>query len=124
MTNAVKKVLIIEDDAWLAEHYARRLEKLGYQIRQTDNGIEGIEIIDNFRPDVIILDILLPGPNGLVLLHELQSHSDLAVIPVIVCSSIGAVPEEDMAIYGVREVIDKSSMDLDSLEVALGRVML
>lgn len=123
MTSTIKKVLIIEDDIWLAEHYTRRFERLGYQICRTDNGIDGIEVIDTFRPDVIILDILLPGPNGLVLLHELQSHSDLAIIPIIVCTNsplIGA----DMAVYGVREVIDKASMDLDSLEVALKKVAL
>lgn len=118
-----KRILLIDDDTWFVEQMARTVKKAGYEVALAHNGIEGIEQIDTARPDVIILDFFMPGPNGLVLLHELQSHSDLAAIPAILCTNSAAdVAPEDLVQYGVRRVLDKTTMEPADVVAAIRKV--
>lgn len=117
-------ILIVDDDEWLASHYAAGLEKAGYQPYTAANAIEAIDAIDKHHPAVIVLDIFMPGPNGIVLLQELRSHSDLADIPIIVCTnSAGDIPHGTLAPYGVRAVLDKTIMHPDDIVTAVRRVL-
>lgn len=106
------QVLLVEDEVWLGESYMKRLVAEGYEVRWCRDGYEAIGLIDEERPDVIVLDLLLPWANGLQLLHELASHADLVQIPVIICSS--ALPQgvtvEQLRHYGVRQVLDKTRL--------------
>lgn len=105
-------VLVVEDDKWLAEQYGRQLSAAGFVVRIASDGIAAMDMIDAARPDAIVLDVFLPGPNGVVLLHELQSHSDIAKIPVIVCTASAAdIPKGSLDSYGVRRVLDKTTME-------------
>jgi len=117
-------VLIIDDDQWLSAQFQRVLTRAGYIVYAVDNALDGIGAVDTHKPQVIILDIFMPGPNGIVLLHELRSHSDLAQIPVIVCSnSASDVPHGDLTAYGVRTVLDKTTMQPDDIVAAVMRVL-
>ena len=106
------RVLLVEDEVWLGESYMKRLMAEGYEAAWCRDGYAAIEAIDEARPDVVVLDLLLPWANGLQLLHELASHTDLVTIPVIICSS--ALPEnvsvDQLRHYGVRQVLDKTSL--------------
>ena len=118
-------VLLIEDDVWLAELYMRTLKGAGCTVRHATDGVAGIRAMDESIPDVVILDIFLPGPNGLVLLHEMQSYSDLSTLPVIVCTnSTAAFPSRALAAYGVKGILDKSEMQPSDLVAAVRRVLL
>ena len=118
-------ILIIEDDDWFAQQQARVLERTGYTTRRASNGLDGIDAIDAHKPSVIILDIFLPGPNALVLLHELQSHADLAKIPIIVCTnSTDQLMVGSLAAYGITQVIDKTGMLPEDLVAAVKRELL
>jgi CheY-like chemotaxis protein len=118
-------ILIVEDDEWLAEQYARTLHGEGMRTESVSHALAAIDSIDVAKPDVIVLDVLLAGPNAFVLLHELQSHADLAVIPVILCTnSADQLSEEDVAAYGVRQVLDKATMMPNDLTVAVRKALL
>jgi CheY-like chemotaxis protein len=118
-------IVIVEDDVWLGEHYARVLERAGFIVHYTSSAIEAIDKIDEVKPDVIVLDILLAATTGLTLLHELQSHGDLATIPVIICTNSAAdIDLKQLRPYGVRRVLDKTIMHPDDLVVALKSVLL
>jgi len=118
------KVLIIEDDEWLAEHYARVLGKEGVRVTWAPHALAAMDTIDTIMPDVIVLDVFLPGSNAFTLLHELQSHTDLAGIPVVLCSnSADRLVLDNLKPYGVRAMLDKSAMDPDDLLVAIRRVV-
>ena len=118
------RVLVIDDDEWLAKLLARRLEHGGLTVRAALNSIEALDLIDDFHPNVIILDLLMPGPNGLVLLHELQSHDDLGRIPVVVCTtSAREVTLEQLRPYGVRLLLDKTTMQPDDIMAAVRKVL-
>ncbi len=114
------RALIVDDDEWLAKLFARRLERDGMAVQSAPNAIEALDLIDSFRPEVIILDLFMPGPNGLVLLHELQSHEDLSRIPVVVCTtSANDVTLEQLRPYGVKLLLDKVSMRPDDIAKAV-----
>lgn len=120
--NGARSVLIVEDDDWFAEQQMRTLAAASYVVRRAPHGLAAIEALDRSQPDILILDIFLPGPNGLTLLHELQSYPDLASLPVIVCSNSAAdLPQGALKAYGVRCVIDKTSMQPGDLVAAVRR---
>lgn len=122
MTKALS-ILVVEDDEWLAEQHARTLKGAGYHVEVVAHALAAMDIIDDTPPDVIILDVLLAGPNAFTLLHELQSHTDLAGIPVILCTnSAQDLAEEDIAAYGVRKVLDKATMHPDDVIAAVKKV--
>lgn len=105
------KVLIIEDDPWFSEIIETILKKNDFETKKSLHIIEAIDDIDEFMPDLIITDLLLAGSTAFNLLNELQSHSDLAKIPIIVCSNISAnLRLSDLGPYGVEALLDKSTM--------------
>lgn len=121
----IPAVLIVEDDDWLAEQHGRTLRGAGYAVDFAPHALAAMDAVDNKRPDVIVLDLLLAGPNAFTLLHELQSHSDLAGIPVILCTnSADQIASEDIEAYGVRDVLDKSTMHPDDVIAAVKKVLL
>lgn len=117
MTN----VLIVEDDPWQAEHFARQLERAGYHADVAGNALQAIDLIDGRPPEVIILDMFLPGANGMTLLHEIRSHADLAGTPVIVCSTEN-IPHDSLKPYGVVAVLDKTTMTNTDVVAAVRKV--
>lgn len=118
-------ILIVEDDPWLAEQYIRTLRAAGLRTRHVSHAFAAIDAIDDVLPDAVILDVLLPGPNAFTLLHELRSHSDLASIPVILCTtSADQLADEDMTHYGVRQVLDKVTMLPNDLVTSVKKVLL
>lgn len=120
-----RKVVVIEDDEWLAEHMARSLEAQGFESHVAHHGLEAISLIDRVQPAAIVLDVLLPGSTGFALLHELQSHADLAGIPVVLCTN--TAPEltlEQLRPYGVRRLIDKSTMRPEDIAASVRGALL
>lgn len=83
-----KKVLIVDDDLVLRQLYTDRLQTEGYKILTASNGEEGLEAVKNEKPDVIILDIMMPKMNGIDVLKNLRSQSETKDIPVIVLTAL------------------------------------
>lgn len=124
MSLEAKKICIVEDEPWFAESLARTLEAAGARTARASNAQSAIELIDTFLPDVVVLDLLLAGSTGLVLLHELRSHDDLAALPVIICSTLIDEPtSERLRAYGVQRVLDKTTMQPDNILAAVRGVL-
>lgn len=110
------KILIVEDDNWLAETHRLLLSAAGHDVKIVNHALAAIDEIDNFQPEALILDILLPVATGFSLLHEMQSYADTGQLPVIVTTSIASdLDLEDLRPYGVRRILDKSTMKPDDL---------
>ena len=117
-------VLVIEDDPWFMDVQAIRLNEAGYDVVRARHTLEAIELIDSVAPQVIIADVLLAGSTIFTLLHELQSHADTQVIPVVLCTSVAEqFMSTDLSHYGVRRVVDKTTMELDEIVVAVRSVL-
>ncbi len=118
------RVLVIDDDQWLVDEYTRTLTTAGYTVERAGNALDAMETIDRLKPNVIILDLFMPGPNGIVLLHEIKSHTDLSRIPVILISNAAADLQPDvLAPYGVLRVLDKTTMTPGDIVAAVKRVL-
>ena len=85
----MKKILIIEDDKFLRELITRKLLNEAYEVSEAVDGEEGIKKIKEGKPDLILLDLILPGIDGFEVLSQMKKESTLAPIPVIILSNLG-----------------------------------
>lgn len=119
-----QKIVIVEDDRWTASQYQRVLTREGYEAHIAQHAIAAIDVIDDVRPDVIFLDMLLAGSTGIALLNELQSHADLAKIPVVAITNVAdRLRAADLEHYGVKALLDKAVMHPDDIVAALRKVL-
>ncbi len=95
----MKKILIIEDNKDLQDIYRHSFEKDGYIVVTKDNGQDGFDAIATDLPDVILLDLMMPGVNGFEFLQKLKDIEGVS-IPVIVCSNISDIEMITKAIQG------------------------
>ena len=100
-------IFIIDDDEVMAECIARYCN--GQPTRIFSNAIEAMNAIDDEKPDLIFLDILLDGPDGFTFLNELASYDDTAKIPIVIISSLD-FSGQDLSSYGVVGIISKDTM--------------
>jgi len=88
-----KYILVVDDDPDLVETIALMLESKGCEVGKAYDGIEGEESIKERKPDLIILDIMMPRKDGYALCAELKASDDTRDIPVILLTAVGeAVP--------------------------------
>lgn len=87
MTSTPKTVLIIEDEEDAAELFAEMMRVSGFRVLKTSNSAPAIAMMSAERPDVIILDIMMPEVSGLDLLRQMRRDPKLAGIPVVVVSA-------------------------------------
>ena len=84
-----KTIIIIEDDKFLRELIVQKLLKEGYEISEAIDGEEGIKKIKEEKPDLILLDLILPGIDGFEVLSQMGEDPKLSLIPVIILSNLG-----------------------------------
>lgn len=90
----MKKVLIAEDDMFIASAYKTKLETMGVEVRIAEDGVETLATLKDFKPDVIVLDLVMPKQDGFETLKILKTHDQYKKIKVIVASNLSQ--EEDM----------------------------
>ncbi len=106
----MKKILIIEDEKVLAEMYKEKLEMEGFEVCLAFDVKEGIELVKRERPDLILLDILLPVENGVSFLKRQKEDKDISEIPVIAFSNYDDPRVKKEAIeLGVKEYLIKTN---------------
>jgi two-component system OmpR family response regulator len=82
MMNKTHKILIVEDNAEMQALIARALKKEGYRVSLGMNGKEMFRALDNEKIDLVLLDLMLPGSDGLTLCRDLRARSDIPVIMI------------------------------------------
>ena len=105
----MKKLLIVEDDKNWADILGKFAVDVGAEYRVAVSGGQAIEIIEDWQPDALILDMLLAGETAIALLNELRSYADLASLPIVVCTNID-VRMGDLRPLGVKAILNKTSM--------------
>lgn len=84
-----KKILIIEDDKFLRELIVRKVASEGFDVSEAVDGEEGVKLIKEMKPELILLDLILPGIDGFEVLGKVKEDPSLAQIPVIILSNLG-----------------------------------
>lgn len=82
---------------------------LGYEVHIFEDALAATVALDDGLPDLILLDILLKGPNGFTFLNELGSYADTAKIPIIIISSL-SLKNLDRKSYNIKTVLNKETM--------------
>lgn len=83
-----KTILIIEDEPSLQKTLASALTDAGYEILQAFDGESGLEITKQKKPDLVLLDLVLPKKHGLEVLKAIKEHNETSQIPVIVITNV------------------------------------
>ena len=105
------RILLIEDDPLIGNIIKRSLDKSGFEVRYVTNGEEGMKEIEQNPPDLILLDIILPGMNGFDLLQRVKKNPERNTIPVIVISNLGSRDDVDKGIsLGADAYLVKSNV--------------
>jgi CheY-like chemotaxis protein len=83
----MRKILIIEDDLIVRSIYRRKFEMSGYKVEVAEDGEAALKLLAEFRPDVIQVDIMLPGIDGVEVIRQIRGWRDIKDIPILVLSS-------------------------------------
>lgn len=98
------KVLLVEDDSKLAKLYKTELELLGAQVQVATDGIQGLNLAQEEKPDIILMDVILPEKIGLSVLKELKANLETKTIPVVIVSNFdqGDNPKKALKLGAVK----------------------
>lgn len=110
MNPQAKKILLVEDEKFIADLYARQLTNSGLTVTVAYDGISGFKFITTQQFDLVLLDIMLPGMNGLELLKEWKQKNPQATLPVLLLTNLGqeAVIKEGFSL-GAQGYLIKAS---------------
>ncbi len=106
------KILIAEDDPTLGSILGEKLRKWDYQVSLAKNGLETMEKLASEKPDLLLLDILMPIKNGMEVLEEMNQKGYIKEVPVIIISNSGQPVEIERAkSLGVEDYLIKTNFD-------------
>lgn len=83
------KIAIIEDDQTISQMYRMKFEADGFEVQLADNGKRGVELVESFKPDIILLDLQMPEMGGDEALAEIRKHDWGKSLPVIILTNMG-----------------------------------
>ena len=83
------KILVVEDDKFLRELITQKLAREGYDVKEAVDGEEGVVKVKEEKPDVILLDLILPGIDGFEVLAKIKEDPEVENIPVVILSNLG-----------------------------------
>ena len=106
-----KKILLVEDDTALAGVYRARLEREGFEIREVHNGEDALSVTVAFRPDLIVLDAMMPKISGFDVLDILRNTPETTNVRVIMLTALSQQKDRERAeALGVDEYLVKSQV--------------
>jgi DNA-binding response OmpR family regulator len=116
MNISKKKILLIEDDNMLAKVYKQHLSNGGYEVSVEKDGSKAIEKIKEIKPDLILLDVLLPSQSGIEILKKIKEEQDTSNCKVIILSNVSDDKTLSQVMeLGVTNYFVKSEYSLDHL---------
>lgn len=108
----MKKILVIEDDPVMAHVCQRLLTKHEFAVEVANDGAKGLERLNIFQPDLVLLDLMMPKTNGVEVLIRLRAQDAFRTLPVIVLTN-ACVPTliEQASKAGATHILDKSKFN-------------
>ncbi len=113
----LKKVLIVEDEPFLQEMYRDKFKHEGFAVIVADNGKDGLEKAIKDKPDIILLDLMMPVMDGKSMLRKLRGIPEFKTLPVIVLTNAGEVENirETQHFDNANEFLIKSNVNIDDV---------
>ena len=104
------KILLIDDSRMMLRENQRVLHKAGYEVVCADDGVSALRLARELKPDLILLDMILPKMSGPEVLHVLKSTPATADIPVVVLSALTEKNRQKLIEAGAEDYVEKSSL--------------
>lgn len=118
------KILVVEDDKFLITAYEAKLAKSGFEVKIARDGVEALEVLQTYKPDIILLDVVMPRKDGFATIAEIKQKPELASIPVIIASNLGQKEDLDKAMsLGAASYIIKSKLSMEALIAKVNEVL-
>ena len=120
-----KNILLVDDDPLIIRMYQNRLSNDGYEVRTASNGEEALIQVMKEKPDLILLDIMMPKMNGVETLKRLKAEPKTENIPVIILTNLGDNPKdiESAKRLGALDYLVKVETTLKKLLERVGQVV-
>jgi DNA-binding response OmpR family regulator len=83
------KILVVEDDKFLRELITQKLKREGHDVREAVDGEDGVRKIEEEKPEIVLLDLILPGIDGFEVLAKIKENPERKDVPVIILSNLG-----------------------------------
>lgn len=105
------KIAIIEDDAVINQMYRMKFEADGFDVQIADDGKRGVALVEQFKPDIILLDLQMPNMNGEEALTAIRAHTWGKNIPVIILTNLGEEESpKSLRALGIHSYIVKADL--------------
>ncbi|HTW96713.1 MAG TPA: response regulator [Candidatus Methylomirabilis sp.] len=116
MAEERKKILIAEDDLMLLDIMAERLSQENFEVIKAKDGEEALALALKLRPDLILLDILMPKMDGVTMLKKLREDKKSLATPVIILTNVGYGQQIEEALkHGVQDFLVKTNWKLEDV---------
>ena len=113
MKNQPKKILVVEDDSLLSKVLAESLKNEGFEVMVVDNGNDVMAVAAKFSPQLVLLDLVIPGIDGFAVLKELKGDDKTKAIPVIVLSNLDEIGDvKSVKALGAEEYFIKANTEM------------
>lgn len=118
------KILLAEDDLFFQSFYSRKLTEHGFQVEVAGDGNEALQKLMTVKPDLVLLDLIMPNKDGFEVLAEISKHQSLTKVPVIIFSTLGQTTDIEKAKkLGATDYVNKTFFDFDNLLAKVNQTM-
>jgi DNA-binding response OmpR family regulator len=119
-----KKILFIEDEMRVQKALSSKLQAEGYEVISALDGESGLKMAGEKKPDLILLDLILPKKDGFKVLEALKADPGLSAVPVIILSNLESSHDVERALsLGVRGYLAKANYSLDEVSRRVKEVL-
>ena len=116
MTDAKKTIVLADDESYIAIAYRDGLERAGFAVTVANNGQDALGAVTLIKPDIVLLDLIMPKMNGFEVLKAIKADPALSNIPVIVLSNLSQVTDEaEVLRLGATDFLIKSDFSLKQI---------
>ncbi|OGD67349.1 hypothetical protein A2442_01130 [Candidatus Campbellbacteria bacterium RIFOXYC2_FULL_35_25] len=118
-----KKVLLVEDDDFLRQLVGSKLTDDGFALNVAVDSVGVFTLLEKEKPDLILLDVMLPGLDGFQILEKIKSDKSNEAIPVVILSNLGQKEDKDKAFsLGAKDFWIKAYLDLDEIVEKINKI--
>jgi DNA-binding response OmpR family regulator len=120
----MKKIVLADDEQFIVIAYRDGLSRAGFEVTTAVDGAEALEKVKSTKPDIVLLDLIMPKMNGFEVLKKLKADDELKNIPVAILSNLSQVTDEEEARKnGAVDFIVKSDFSLEQLIERINKIL-
>lgn len=124
MAKNKQKILVVEDDSMISSMYKTKFVADGFEVFVADNGVNGLELAKTAKPDIVMLDIILPQLDGFSVLEQIKKDKATKNIPVIMLTNLGTDEDKEKGkIMGAADYLVKASLTPGQISEKIKQVL-